>query len=201
MSALPAVNHVTLLAAFQQMLKVQLDSEAWPESERPRLVADYPREREGKYDTSFDVIVFHIFSSEIASTSRTKDQRPNGFSIFSEEPMPEKTGYKRIRYGWDEETVVQFTVYAKSAERANELVSWLHWTILTYAWGMKFFKARGVNVFEFEKRLEDRTTKDYGQELYVRPLQYRLKLGLRYTAESKLLEQLFVTVNGQALTI
>lgn len=195
-SALPAVTQLTLLAAFGEMFGLALDVASWPEG-RPVLVEQYPLLREGSFDHSFDVILYHLVHSETASTSNDGSRKPKGWWGYSRRPHPTKARYALVHSWWQESVVVDFTVLAKSASRANQLADWYHRTVLLYAHGMKFFQARGVNELRFLERLEDRTTKDYGQELFARPLRYSLRLELSDITEVKLLEEVSIAVNGE----
>lgn len=198
-SSQPAVNHLTLFEAFRSAFEYALASIQWPESDKPVLVQEFPKERNGEFDKRFDVILYRLVRSEIASTANDRDRKPKGLSQYFEEPHPTKAGYKRILLGWQEMVMVEFRVLAKSNRRADELVTWFHRTIMLYAHAMKFFQARGVNHLVFVERLEDAMTKDYGQELYVRPLRYALRLELLDVADAKTLEQVSITVNGDSI--
>lgn len=196
MSSQPAVNHLTIFESFRAMFEYALASIQWPPADKPILVQEFPKEREGRFDHQFDVILYRVLHSETATVSNKGVVKPTGIAIRSVENHPEKAGYKRIVLGWQEMVTVEFTVLAKSNRRADELVTWLHRTIMLYAHGMKFFKARGVNYLVFKERLEDKMTKEYGQELYVRPLRYDLRLDLLDVADAKVLESVSITVDG-----
>jgi hypothetical protein len=197
LSSSPAVNHVTLFEAFLAAFSLDLESMRWPKADQPILVQSYPKAREGAFDSKFDVILYHLVHSEVASTSNGAVRKPKGYWGYDRIKHPTKHGYVLVQATWQEAVTVQFTVLAKSNERANELVDWFHRMVLRYAHGMKFFQARGINYLTFEQRLEDATTKEYGQELYVRPLQYSLRLELMDVGEEKLLDNVAISVNGE----
>lgn len=173
----------------------------WSDQDKPVLVEDYPREREGGgYDTKFDVILMNIEGSApppVASAASriggTGTGRAIGFKSVIEE-HPEKNGYRLVKRMWAEELIVQFLIHSKSNRRANELAAWFHRTLILYAHSMQFFRSRGINWFRFHQRLADAKTKEYGQELYLRPLQYALRLELIDTAEIKTLDSIELTV-------
>lgn len=199
-SSLPALNHVTLFDAFREMFELHLGTMQWPKEEWPVLVKTYPRDRisTGGYDHAFDVILFHIVESETASTSNDGERKPKGLWTKQTREHPTKKRYQVVESGWQEKVTVQFTILAKSNERADALVDWFHRMVLTYVFAMQFFRTRGVSEFRFEKRLEDKESKEYGQELYSRPLRYSLRLDLAIVSEAKVLERVDVKVNGLA---
>jgi len=192
-SSYPGVDHLSLFDAFQDAFRLHLEATQWPESDRPVLVQDYPREREGKFDTRFDVILYRIAGSEMATLGSTTPLGPSGMFI---EDAPDKTGYKLVKQRWVELVTVEFAVHAKSNRRANELANWFHQFVMLYAFGLKWFKARGVNYFAFAGRTEDRKVVEYGQDLYVRPLLYRLHLELKTVSEAKTLEKVMLRLRG-----
>ena len=197
LSSRPAVNHLTLFGAFQELFNTQVAAMQWPEADRPILVKSFPKVREGSFDTKFDVILFHIMGCETASTSNTRDCKPKGLWLYKTAPHPTKAGYQLVHYGWQEAVTVEFQVLAKANERADELVDWFHRMLMLYVHGMKFFQARGINEFRFQNRLEDTMSKEYGQELYSRPLRYTLRLELFDVAEAKTLDTINISVNGE----
>jgi hypothetical protein len=98
-------------------------------------------------------------------------------------------------WGWKESMTAQFTVYAKSNQRANELAIWFHRMMLQYAFGYKFFQGRGITYFAFEERLPDRKSQDFGQELYIRELRYAVHLNLQDVFEAKTLEDVTISAS------
>lgn len=199
MSSLPAVDHLGLFGAFREAFDLHLRSMQWPKESWPIFVQTFPKEREGKFDTTFDVILFHIVHCETATTSNDRDRKPTGLSAQARQKHPTKAGYIQETIGWQETVTVQFTVIAKSNERANELALWFHRMIMRYAHSMKFFVARGITRLVFKERLEDVMTKDFGQELYKRPLLYDLRLDLFEVVEAKTLDA--VSIVGQSVQI
>lgn len=198
-SALPAVDHLSVFGAFKEAFELHLESMQWPKADWPILVKSFPKERESKFDTTFDVILFHIVHCQTASTSNMADRRPTGLSRQESILHPTKAGYLQERIGWQEEITVAFDVIAKSNERADELVLWFHRMVMRYAHGMKFFQGRGINYLVFRERLEDVMTKEFGQELYKRPLRYDLRLELFELVEAKLLEDVTIYFDGQQI--
>lgn len=195
LSSQPAVDHLTLFDAFRAAFEYALASIQWPASDKPVLVKEFPKTREGKFDDKFDVILYKVCGSRIASTSNGSPRRPTGLSLLRVVDHPSMAGYKQVMVGWQEEVSVEFTVLAKSNQRADELATWFHRMIMVYAHGMMFFKSRGINYLVFQERLEDSMTKDFGQELYKRPLRYNLRLDLQDTAAAKTWDSLSVRVD------
>jgi hypothetical protein len=189
--------------AFHEAFALHLDSMQWPEKDRPVLVKAFPRNRtsQGGFDTNFDVILFRLLHSAPASTSNSAVRQPKGIWRKEISKHPVKAGYQLVETGWWEQVAVEFQVLAKANQRADELVNWFHRMMMLYAHQMQFFRARGVNDLRFVQRLEDTTTKEYGQELYVRPLQYTLRLELLDKAEVKVMETVGLTVNGSSIDL
>ena len=117
---------------------------------------------------------------------------PHGLQLRVRRPSPTKLGYLEETWGWSEQMTAQFTVYAKSNQRANELVSWFHRMMMQYAFSFKFFQAVGVCDFRFEERLPDEKSQDFGQELYLRKLRYAVRINLQDVYEAKTLEDIHI---------
>jgi maltose-binding protein MalE len=117
--------------------------------------------------------------------------------LAARRPASTKLGYIEETWGWKEQMTAQFTVYAKSNQRANELVSWFHRMMMQYAFGYKFFQGRGVCYFAFEERLADRKSQDFGQELYIRELRYAVHLNLQDVFEAKTLEDVTISTTAK----
>lgn len=205
-SALPAVDLLGFLEAVQQALALHIKASGAPEGKAPLLVHDFPRTREGHIDTAFDLISFHVVSSERAGTDPSGRARiPNGPQLRQDQKHPGKAGYRKETWAWTEDAVVQFTVWAKSNHRAEALANWFHRFMMTYTWVLKFFKARGIELLVFEKRVEDKVESREAQELYTRGLQYRLRIECLFTLEAKELEfireQITNTTSGETDTI
>jgi len=177
------------------------DSLQWPAAQQPKIVESYPEQREGKFDTQFDVILMSIAGSQISSTSNSVDRRPKGIMITGAEPYPGLDGYLQVHSHWQEDVKVRFDILSKANRKANELAAWWHRTLLFYAHYMKFFMARGVNDFRFVERLADQTNKEYGQTLYCRPLIYQLRLELDILTKVKTLDRINLHQDGSVSTL
>jgi hypothetical protein len=68
---------------------------------------------------------------------------------------------------------------------------------MTYIYGLQFFASRGVEKFYFVRRLEDAVVEKYGQELYIRPLQYHVRLNFLDHAEIKDLELVHIEMRPE----
>ena len=140
------------------------------------------------------MILWSVHGSEMAQTDNKGARIPHGIQCRGRRRHPDKLGYLQETWGWWEEMVTQFTVYAKSNARANELVSWFHRMMMVYTFGYRFFQARGVSFLKFEGRQPDEKTQDFGQELYVRKLRYRVRISLQDVYDSKTLEDVVINV-------
>ena len=208
MSTLAAADWSTFFETVQQAFTLHLASMEWPPEDNPVFVEDYPKARTGGgYDHTFDVILWSVHGSHMATTAQHGPNgpvRPNGIQFRGTRPSPKKLGYFEEVWGWWESMTVQFTVYAKSNERANELVSWFHRMMMQYAFIYKFFQARGVTYFAFEERLADEKSQDFGQELFLRKLRYAVRINLQDVYEAKTLEDVTlaagITPGGEVIS-
>ena len=178
-SALPAVHWDSFFYAVEEAFKLNIQSAGPPGQRAPVFVTDFPKTNEGNFDTSFDVIVFHILGSEMAATSPDNKRRvPKGPTTREAKPFPGKAGYTLLTLGWWEMMSVQFTIYSLSHARADQLVAWFHTMMMRYTFNLNFFKQRGVNYLHFAGRGADEFTREYGQEIYKRTLKYDVRLEL-----------------------
>jgi hypothetical protein len=184
----------TFFDAVESAMKLHEDSTRMPDSLRPVFIEDFPKEREGKFDTSLDVILWAVDASAMAPSSNSGDRVPNGIMLLGEQPCRDKAGYLTQTWGWKELMTARFTVYAKSNERVNELTAWFHRMMMIYAFGYKFFQARGVSWFKFLKRERDELSTEFGQVLYRTHLLYEVRLDLRNDYEAKLLDTAVVNL-------
>jgi hypothetical protein len=178
----------TFFDAVESALKLHEDSTRMPDTLRPVFIEDYPKEREGKFDNSLDVILWAVDASTMAPNSNDGGRIPNGIMMLGQQSCPDKAGYLTQTWGWRELMTARFTVYAKSNERVNELTAWFHRMMMIYAFGYKFFQARGVTYFKFLKRERDELSTDFGQTLYRTHLLYQVRLDLRNAYEAKTLD-------------
>ena len=199
MSTMGAADWSTFFDAVKAVFDLHLASMEWPPENNPVFVEDFPKEKTGAgYDTTFDVILWNVHGSRMAVMAQNGLNgpiRPNGIQLRGRRPSPTKLGYVEETWGWKESMTAQFTVYAKSNQRANELVTWFHRMMLQYAFGYKFFQGRGVTYFAFEERMPDRKSQDFGQELYIRELRYAVHLNLQDVFEAKTLEDVTISAS------
>lgn len=193
-SSLDTVDWSTFFDAVKEFLDLHLEATQWIPEDKPVFRESFPRVREGKFDEKFDVIAWSVQGSEMAQTDNAGARKPHGIQLRGSEPHPTKHGYKKEVWGWWECMVPRFSIYAKTNERANELAKWFHFNFMIYAHRNKFFQSRGVRYFKFLRRLPDRKTADFGQELYVRELEYEVHLNIQCAYEAKVLEDVVVSV-------
>ena len=194
---LPAVSWSAFFEAVKEALTLKLASYSPPGQKDPVFVREYPKNNLGKFDSSFDVILYKVISAERAGTRPNGvDRKPNGPTLKESIPHPTKARYHLNTYGWDENMEVQFIILTKSNDRADELIEWFHRFMIEYTWALGFFKARGINYLVYQKRGEDKLNKEYDQELYERTENYIVRLQLLYSFDVKDLESLNVTIQG-----
>ena len=169
-SSLPAADPEDLFIAVSQAMALQIAADKIIISEQPVLVEDYPKDRLGSFDHTYDVILFNILSSRMAEGA--KGITPAAPAIRETVPHPTDARYFQRTYGWIEEVTYQFTILAKNNSQANKLVLWFHRMMMRFEFEQKFFKARGINVFRFIGRTADEMVTSYGQDLYKRALIY-----------------------------
>lgn len=189
-SALPAVSWSTFPEAVREGMELHLKFQGTPEGFQPVLVEEFPKTREGKFDTRFDVITWCVLKSERAGMDASgKQRKPNRPTLREVAPAEAKSGYSRIDLGWWENAIYQFTIHATSNKRANTLVEWFHRFLMLYL-TLDFFTARGVQHMVFEERKEDEKIQQAGQEIYTRRLCYTVRLELLMSFESRNFETL-----------
>lgn len=196
-SSAPAVDHNGFFALVRDAVHLHLQHERAPHGWEPKLVEDYPRTRQGEFDKPFDVITYKVISSVPANMSASGERRMIAPIQVESRPHPDKARYLESTTGWFEDAVVEFTIHGKSNADANRRVQWFHRVLMTYAFSMHYFKSRGINFFAFEGRLEDAQSNNFGQEVYLRQLRYRIRLQFLARADRKMLEYVTVTALNQ----
>lgn len=190
---LTSVDWDTFFNAVNDAFQLHLASAGPPGQQAPVLVADYPKQNNGSFDTSFDVILFKILGSERSGTDPTGRRRiPKGPNTRERLPHPQKARYHLLTLGWWETMHVEFSIYALSRDRADEITKWFHFMMMRYIFDLSFFRARGVQYMTFMKRGEDKFSKEYGQEMYVRTLEYQARLELLHSYEIKDIESVTI---------
>lgn len=195
-STLPAVDYETFFDIVHKAFQLYLDEEQVPVETRPLLVREYPKDRTGQFDHRHEVIVYQVFSAVPAGTDPTGRGRvPLSPVLREDKPHPEKKNYRLMTYGWWENVIVEFVVYSKTPLEASRLTTTFHRFMMRYGHFLKYFKAHGVDLFQHISRSDDRTTKDFGQELSSRSLKYQVRLNFQEVYEAKSLEVIQITMN------
>ena len=196
-SSLPACDIDGLASLVATALALHIQTSRPPGDQPPTMVEDFPRDRQGKFDTSLDVVTWQVVSSVLAGTDRTGRERiPTRPAVREELPHPTRAGYKLVTTAWWEWVTLEYTVHAKSNQRANQLATWFHQFLMRYGPTLQYFRARGVSLFQFVGRGADDETNKYGQLLYTRPLRYQLRLEMLDHFEVKTLDSLTVNLGG-----
>jgi len=194
-SNLPAVHWDSFFDAVNEAFKLNIAS-AGPAGQRaPVFVTDYPKTNQGSFETSFDVIVFHILGSKMAPQGNHGQRVPKGATYREVKPQPNKQGYSLVTMAWWEMMSVQFTIYGLSHKRADELTEWFQLMLFAYNNpALNFFRERGINYMHFEGRGADELSREYGQELYKRTLKWDVRLELLQHFSVKNLETLTIEI-------
>jgi hypothetical protein len=187
LSTLPAVDWETFFLVLKEAVDLEIQMQQWPDGDVPIFVESYPKDRNGKSDTSFHVITWSVVKSVPAATDNSGTRRPIGVREIMTRPSTTKTGYFDVQAGWKEETTIRFTIWSKDNGRANQLVLWFHKLIYRFHY-LQFFKARGIDYFLYLGRGPDTKSQDAGQELNLRTLDYVIRLPFLERWESKALE-------------
>lgn len=196
LGSMTAVNYDGFFEKVEQAMRMHLESCDTPAEWNIRFCEDFPQSREGKFDDSFDVIMFRIFGVTPSGMSRDGVSRvPKGLMRAESRPHPTKSRYHLVREFARETVTVEFEILAKSNRQANRIVYWFHRFLLFYAHRMNFFRACGVKNFEFISREPDTKRSDFGQDLYSRILRYKFQLDLMFELEVKDLESIQVRVS------
>ena len=195
---LPAVDWDTFFDAVGDAFRLHLESAGPPGHKEPILVSEFPKTNEGNFDTSFDVILFHMVRSERAAMDPSGRNRiPKGPTRREVKPHPCKARYSLVTIGWWELMTTRFSVHSLSRDRADQVTSWFHRMMMRYTFDLSFFKARGVHYMTFDHRGEDEFTREYGQEIYVRTLDYNVRLELLQSFEVKDIESFDIQIADQ----
>jgi hypothetical protein len=194
LSSKPAVNWNTYFDAVSQAFSLHLAAMQWPADQCPVLVEDFPRIREGQFDTSFDVILWTVHSSVMAPWDNRGERVPNGITNFGAVPNKQKTGYLEVTAGWKECLTSEFQIYAKSNARANYLATWFHEFWMLYTFSLKFFKGFGVDYARYVGREKDEKNQDFGEVLYLRRLRYETRLALVHSLDAKTIESASLSI-------
>ena len=192
----PAVGPSGFLKVVQQALALHIRECELGDTYTPVLVEDYPRDRQGKFDHQFLTVLFNVVDVRMGATDPAGTRRPTGPALREDRASAIRARYRTRTYGWWEDTVVQFRALAKSNESANHLAEWFHRFMMRYACTMQFFRSHGVQRFQFDKRLEDRLSNEFQQELYERRLQYYVRLEYLDVFEAKTLEDIDVSLSS-----
>lgn len=194
-SAKDAVDWNTFFDAVNTAFRLHLKESPFGPADTPILVEDFPKDRNGQFDQTFDVILWTVTKSEMAPTDNAGKRVPNGLRLLGKRPSPVKSGYLEVSVGWWELLESEFQIYAKSNERANVLANWFHRFLMQYAFSLNFFKAYGVTYFRFAGRQPDTKSTDFGEDLYVRRLRYEARLSMQNTFDAKSLEEVQMLVS------
>lgn len=202
-SALPAVHWDAFFAAVNEAFQLNIANAGPPGQKAPLLVTDWPKQNNGNFETEFDVIVFHILGSEMAATSPDNRRRvPKGPTPREVKPFPGRERYSLVTFGWWEMLHAQFTIYSLSHARADQLTAWFHTMMMRYTFSLNFFRQRGVDYLHFIGRGEDKFSREYGQELYIRTLKYDARLELLQNFSVKNLEAIALEIpETQPITV
>jgi len=195
-SPLPAVDWDTFFDAVAEAMKLHIASTGPPGQRAPTLVAEYPKDNEGNPTTPFDLIIYGIQKSVRAATDPKQQRIPKGPTLRERRPHPTKKGYSLITIAWWEMMTVRFVCYGLSSTRADEITKWFHKMMMRYIFDLSFFRVRGVQYMTFEERGPCEFSREYGQEVHFRHLDYNVRLELIETFECKNLESINVTVGG-----
>lgn len=200
-SSTPAVDAEGFLRVVQDALNLHVQTTQVPANFTPTLLEDYPRQRQGNgFDNSFSVILFTVNNALMGATDAARTRRPTGIALREDKQSDTRARYRTRVYGWWEDTTVEFRVLAKSNHDANTLAIWFHRFMMRYGCTMQYFRAHGVQKFQFEARLGDRISNEFGQELYERRLQYLVRLEYLDSFEVKGLDEIEVTVSAKTET-
>lgn len=194
-SSLPAVGISGFFQAVDQALKLHLESEHWPDKLQPVFVHEFPKERIANAQAPFDVVTFHVEGSAMAPTSNNDGRIPKAPFEFNPVQSQQMFGYNTQTLMWWQITNVAFDIYSRSNASADTLTEWFHQFMMLWGFGMKFFRARGVEQFCFLERKPDQIEKNKeGQELYKRTLVYQVRVQYLRTLLQKQFDSVTVTL-------
>lgn len=196
----PLPNHYIhgFFETVNQAYELAKKTDSPPDGTWFKLVEDYPKDRQGKFDTAFNVVQWSVEDSMPAGMSRDGyDAVPTRPLVRVIQPSGDKTGYSSTTTAWQEWVTVCFTAYAKTNRGAREIAEWFHLFLIRWAQTFDFFRMRGIQKFQFVRRGKDEETNKYGDNpLYLRPLLYKFRIEVQDQFETKTLDTLNLTVNG-----
>jgi hypothetical protein len=189
-SSLSAADIDGFFRSVGDAVTLELDLSNVSPDKRPLYTEEWPKERLAIPNSPFDFIGYHVVASRRASLSNKGQRAHKGLMLFDQKPSPVNEGYIQFTFGWIEEAIVQFTIFAPSNRRATDLMKWLQNLIVKYHDLYGFFRARGIDYLVFSERLEDALEKTESQELYTRSLQFVVRVQNLLTVEAKSLESI-----------
>lgn len=140
--------------------------------EQVSLIEDYPAEEFSRFGD--EVIAWKVISRMPANMNASAKGRPQRRGRFSYKLRSPKYPNKWLEVqSRPLDHIVEFQVWSKSARLANRRARWLEHLFVNHAWA---FKVQGADRFYFHKRTSDWYTTSNGQGLYVRPLQFFVRL-------------------------
>jgi hypothetical protein len=188
-----AADWSTFFKGVEAMFDFQTAVTQFPSEKLPLFVEDYPRDRNGNYDHSFNVILWSCGGSQMAPSDNAGSRVPNGIELVEKVHSRFQKGYDTVTSRWREVMQADFSILSKSNAEGNFLTDWFHRSMMTYAFIDKFFSGYGVTYFKFEGRGPDLKTIDFGQDLYKRILSYSVRLDLLVVEQLKTLETASLT--------
>jgi|15BtaG_2_1085339.scaffolds.fasta_scaffold00038_1 hypothetical protein len=142
------------------------------DDEKVTLVEEYPAEDFSRFGD--EVIAWKLTSREPAKMNTSATGRPQmGFRYYYKLRSPKYPNKWVEVQARPLDHIIEFQCWSKSARLANRRALWLENLFTSHAWAVK---VQGADRFYFKKRINDWYTTTGGQGLYVRPLQFFVRL-------------------------
>ena len=142
------------------------------ETARAQLVEEYPAERFDRFGD--EVVAWKLISREPANMDPSATGRKQrGYTHHYRLRSPENPNKWIDVEARPLDHIVEFQCWSKSARLANQRALWLEKLLINHEWA---YQVQGADRLFFKRRLNDWYTTVSGQGLYVRPLQFFVRL-------------------------
>lgn len=191
-STLPASSIPGFFVAVSQALSEWNTAVGYPGTIPPVFCQAFPKERIKKQDDPFNVITFRVRKSEMAATDNAGARVPRAPQFRDLVQQKGVRNYQIATSAWTEQVEVEFSIWSNDNMDADIATNWFHQFLIYYAYTLKYFSSRGVQIFKFLERADDDIDHTQEQEVYRRRLVYTFRLETLTQLESRTLTSLTI---------
>ncbi len=135
----------------------------------------------------YPCVTYHVLRRDYAEGR--KERRPRDREMFGDDKDPEQFVVLRGQFF---DYTVCFSVWGRNNDEADALLDKLEDFLLIYT---PYFKQNGVNQFWFEQQLEDEVETSWRIPVYVRRVNYLLRLERIVVVRVEELNRVLINVN------